>query len=250
MKQLGLSEHVEPVDEHRRRYTYDLGVIDFASLEMGKDDFSKVHSEVWCENKTEFFVALFEKEMTVHICDSKRRPYMEEPIKRASIDSFKYGENTQKSIEYMSLFKKESIDAGDCLAEINRLIQLQNKTRVTVDEDLLENLEKLKKALVRLLEGQPKKKEIAQKIIDRCLFIRFLEDRANKSNLRNLLSDKNGKIADLLRLFDTYTDSLNGDIFGKGDIPQDINVQNYVRTRLRFWQGLHAYRPSKNSSPI
>uniref|UniRef100_UPI00257A37BD HsdM family class I SAM-dependent methyltransferase n=1 Tax=Candidatus Borrarchaeum sp. TaxID=2846742 RepID=UPI00257A37BD len=229
LKDLGLSGHVTPIDKNRHRYSYDLGAIDFACLDSTKDDFSKVHNEVWCENKTEFFVALFEKDMAVHICDSKTRPYLQKPVEkaveRASIDSFNYGENTRKAQRYMSLFRKESIDAGDCLAEIKKKIQEQKRTRVTVDDDLLTNLEKLKNTIIRYLEGRPNNKEIAQKIIDRCLFIRFLEDRAGRNDLKNLLSDRSQKIDALLRLFDSYTDSLNGDIFEKGDIPEDINVK-------------------------
>lgn len=63
-------------------------------------------------------------------------------------------------------------------------------------------------------------------MIDRCLFIRFLEDRAGLTRLQDILSDKyENKINKLTDLFDEYTDRLNGDIFEKGDIPKDINNQ-------------------------
>ncbi len=61
--------------------------------------------------------------------------------------------------------------------------------------------------------------------MDRCLFIRFLEDRAGRDSLKETLSNPHKKIEDLIQLFDFYTDSLNGDIFEKGDIPKDINAK-------------------------
>jgi len=222
LKDLGLSEYVNEVERNRRRYDYPLGAIDFVYLKIiDKEEFSVVHNEVWCENKTEFFVVIFEEGL-IHICDSKTRPYLEDPIGRASIDSFRYGENTPKTQRYMDLLKKESIDAGDCLREIKK--EIQNRVRVTVDKDLLENLEKRRSAIINFLGERGNKKEIAQKIIDRCLFIRFLEDRAGRSDLKNVLSDRNKRIKDLLELFDFYTDLLNGDIFEKGDIPENIDV--------------------------
>lgn len=223
LKDLDLCEHVNEIEKNRRRYDYALGTIDFVYLHIiGKKEFFEIHNEVWCENKTEFFVAIF-GEGTIHICDSKTRPYLESPIETASIDSFRYGDNTPKARRYMDLLKKQSIDAGDCIREIKK--RVRNRVRVTVDKDLLGNLEKRRSAIITLLGKLENKKEIAQKIIDRCLFIRFLEDRAGRNGLKNVLSDKNKQIKHLLQLFNFYNDLLNGDMFEEGDIPEDIDVR-------------------------
>jgi len=220
LKALDLFEHVNEIEKNRRRYDYTLGTIDFVFLKMvSEKEFFEVHSEVWCENKTEFFVTIFGDGL-IHICDSKTRPYIENPVKTASIDSFRYGENTAKAQKYMRLLTKESIDAGDCLREIRK--KFQNRLRVTVDKDLLENLEKRRGAIISLLGERENKKEIAQKIIDRCLFIRFLEDRAGRNDLKKVLSVRR-RPKDLAQLFDFYNGLLNGDIFKKRDIPEDID---------------------------
>lgn len=184
--------------------------------------FFEIHTDTWCENRTEFFVAIFGNGV-FHICDSKTKPSRTNSIENASIISFKYGDNSPTAQRYMDLFKKENIDTGECLKEIKRL--LKKRSRIPVDKDLLENLGERRSAIIKLLEGRNNRKEIAQKIVDRCLFIRFLEDRAGRNGLKRILSNKTKKIEDLIRLFDFYSESLNGDIFEKGDIPRDIEVK-------------------------
>lgn len=211
---------INKIKENKFRYKYDLGTIDFIFLNKDEDKFFEMHDEIWCENKTEFFLAIFEKE-EIHICDSKTRPDPENPIENATIDSFTYGENTPKARKYFDLFKKESIDTGECIKEIQRF--LKDRKRITVDKDLIDNLESCKDRIIGLLRGRGDKEEIAQKIIDRCLFIRFLEDRAGRDTLKKVL--RQGEIDGLLKLFDSYNDNLNGDVFKKEDIPRDINAE-------------------------
>jgi type I restriction-modification system DNA methylase subunit len=216
-----LANSVKRIEDNRFRYTYELGSIDFVSLyDANPNKFFEMHADTWCENKTEFFIALIGED-AFHICDSKTKPDSGRPIENASIDSFTYGDNSPKAQRYMDLFKKENIDTGQCLKEMRDL--LKTRTHKTVDRDLLENLEVRRNKIIQLLGERNDKKELAQKIMDRCLFIRFLEDRAGRANLKETLSNPHKKIGDLVQLFDFYTDSLNGDIFEKGDIPKDID---------------------------
>jgi len=219
---------IKEIKENKFRYNYDLGTIDFIFLNKNEDKFFEVHNEIWCENKTEFFLTIFENE-EIHICDSKTKPNRENPIENATIKSFFYGENTEEAKKYFNLFKKENIDTAECIKEIQNL--LKDRKRVTVDEDLMENLELCKNKIIELLGGRIDRGEIAQKIMDRCLFIRFLEDIAGRGTLKEVLRE--GKIDKLLKLFDFYNDNLNGDIFEKDDIPRDINAEilkelNYI----------------------
>jgi len=227
LKDLNLEKDVRKIKANRYKYEYDLGSIDFVFLnKISKKDFFETHNEIWCENEAEFFLVNFRNE-EIHICDAKTKPNIKEPIKNASIDSFRYGESSPKAQKYMELFKKENIDTGECFREILKF--LRKRERKTVDKDLLENLEERRNKIVNLLGERDDKEEIAQKIIDRCLFIRFLEDRAGRDSLKSILSDKKldgeRKIKRLLQLFDFYNDSFDGDIFEKGDIPEGISVE-------------------------
>jgi type I restriction-modification system DNA methylase subunit len=222
LKDSNLADAVKRIEDNRFRYTYVLGSIDFISLrDASPSRFFEMHTDTWCENRTEFFIALI-GENVFHLCDSKTKPDSRRPIENASIDSFTYGDNSPKAQRYMDLFKKENIDTGQCLKEMRDL--LKTRTRKTVDKDLLENLKVRRNRIIQLLSERNDKKELAQKIMDRCLFIRFLEDRAGRDNLKDTLSNSH-KIEDLIQLFDFYNDSLNGDIFEKGDIPKDIDVR-------------------------
>lgn len=218
LREWGLEGYIIEVKENKFRYAYDLGVIDFIFLSKDTSRFFEMHDEIWCENETEFFLAIFE-DREIHICDSKTKPNHEHPIENASIDSFWYGENTLKARKYLQLFKKENIDTGECIKEIQR--SLKKRKRMRVDEDLVENLKSQKNRIINLLGNRKNKEEIAQKMIDRCLFIRSLEDRAGRNDLKNILNRAN--LDDLLDLFDFYSRNLNGDVFEEGDIPRDID---------------------------
>jgi hypothetical protein len=210
LEKLDLKDHVDEIRKDRFRYTYDLGTIDFVSLRRDECEFFKIHDEIWCENRTEFFFAILENE-EIHICDSKTKPDQKSPIKNASIDSFRYGENSDTERKYLQLFTKENIDTGECYKEIQKF--LKKRERITVDKDLIRNLELRRRRIVGLLSNKVEKEKIAQKLIDRCLFIRFLEDRAGRNDLKEILEHNN--LAELLELFDFYSERLNGDVFEK-----------------------------------
>ena len=214
-KEWGLEESVTRIEKDRFRYMYDLGVIDFVFLE-NENQFFEAHAKIWCENRTEFFLAIFENG-EIYVCDSKTKPDKKCPLGKPVIDSFKYGENTRKAHKYAYLFKREHIESGECMKEVQG--SLSKKMRITIDEDLMSNMELCKKKITKLLNKEGKK-EIAEKIIDRCLFIRFLEEKSGRNNLKRILS--NGDGAGLLDLFDFYSDIFK-DIFQKGDILHSID---------------------------
>ncbi len=213
--------------EHIFKYNSNLGIVNFVELKGTDEDIGKnfynSHREIWNENISEVFITTINDE-EVLICDSKTKPDKLCPIETAKIDSFKYGENTDKENYYLELLKKESIDSGYFWEKIYGFIRqrIKDKKRKPIDVDLLKNLTDTKEKILNYLKRFDNKDEIAQKLIDRCLFIRFLEDRINRNDLKDLLNkrDVNG----LLSLFDKYNDCLNGDLFESGDIPSDIEV--------------------------
>ncbi len=229
--ELALADNVTEVAKDRYRYTYALGTIDFVSLDaLDTAKFYEIHADTWCENKTEFFIVSIGQGV-FHICDSKTKPSFVNPLGAASIDSFNYAENSPKAERYKKLFRKENIDTGKCLKEINAI--LERRRRLPVDRDLLASLRDCRKKIIDLIGQKPNADEIAQKILDRCIFIRFIEDRAGRNDLKQLLSNRKS-ILDLIHLFDFYTDSLNGDIFEKGDIPSNISEKIIPELALIF----------------
>lgn len=199
-------------------YVYDLGSLSFIKMESNREldqQFYEVHRDIWNENKSEIFITIID-ESKIIICDSKTRPERDNPIERVEIKSFDYGEDTVEARKYRELLKKENIDTGVFWEEISRFIRerKKKKERSPIDEDLLDNLIKTRGRLQEIIENDAK--DISQKLIDRCLFIRFIEDRLEFDKLKQVL--KNGKIAQLLSLFKYYNKALNGDLFDEDDI--------------------------------
>jgi hypothetical protein len=212
--------------EHSLEYKSNLGTINFVELKGVTDiefdnNFYSSHREIWNENKSEIFVAI--KKSEILICDSKTKPDSLDPIRTAKIKSFGYGDNTAEAKHYLELLKKESIDSGYFWEKFYNFIRnrIRERKRQPIDDDLLENLKEKREKIVELLKSFANKDEIAQKLIDRCLFIRFLEDRIERDMLKDLLGEKD--LEGLLNLFDYYNDCLNGDLFEKADIPADID---------------------------
>src|SRR3972149_4678426 len=97
LRDSNLENVAKKIEVNRFRYTYVLGSIDFVSLnDTDPSKFFEIHTDTWCENKTEFFVAVIGEDR-FHICDSKTKPNSRRPIENASIDSFRYGDNSPEA---------------------------------------------------------------------------------------------------------------------------------------------------------
>jgi hypothetical protein len=236
LSNFNLISYAKKENGEKYRYEYDLGTVDFISAVNNNELFFNIQNEIWCENKIEFYLVVFENN-EIHICDGKSKPTLSNSIKNATIESFIYGKNDAFERKYLNLFKKENIDNGECLREINE--ELNKRNRITVDNDLLENLKKCRVNLIKLISHE-NSEQIAQKLIDRCLFIRFIEDRAKKNNLKEILGNKNeNSIIPLLNLFDFYNSHLDGDIFEPKDIPYNLDMKvveelNYIFGEFYF----------------
>jgi len=200
-------------------YVYDLGSLSFIKMESNREldqQFYEVHRDIWNENKSEIFITIID-ESNIIICDSKTRPERDNPIERVKIKSFDYGENTVEARKYRELLKKENIDTGVFWEEISKFIieRKKRKIRSPIDEDLLDNLIKTREKLQKIIKKDTK--NISQKLIDRCLFIRFIEDRFGSDKLKQVLKEPN--VGQLLSLFKYYNEALNGDLFDEDDIP-------------------------------
>ena len=222
LEEWGLEKSVREIRKTHLRYTYDLGNMDFIFLKEGEHTFLDIHSALWCENETEIFVAISENG-DIHICDSKTKPTRERSIENAAIDSFNYKKKAPKARKFLRLFRKKNIDSGKCMNEMQKLLRKRRKRkrrkrkkmRITIEEDLITTMELCTERISSLLDKE--EKEIAHNIVDRCLLIRFLEDKTDRDDLRNVLRHKN--LNDLLDLFDSYSKVL---AFEK-DMPRNIS---------------------------
>lgn len=200
-------------------YVYDLGSLSFIKMESDGEldqQFYEVHRDIWNENKSEIFVAIID-ESNIIICDSKTRPKRDDPIKEVKIKSFGYGENTEEAQNYRELLKKENIDNGVFWEDISKFIREREKRKIRspIDKNLLDTLIKTREKLQKIIKNDTK--NISQKLIDRCLFIRFIEDRLEFDKLKQVLKKPN--VDQLLSLFKYYNEALNGDLFDEDDIP-------------------------------
>jgi hypothetical protein len=211
------SDFLPPMD-NVFEYVSDLGSLSFVKMESnGELDqrFYEVHRDIWNENKSEIFITII-GESKIIICDSKTRPYPENPIEKVKIKSFDYGENTVEAQKYKELLKKENIDNGVFWENVSRFIKERKmrKERSPIDKDLLDNLINIKEKLQGIIGNDIK--DISQKLIDRCLLIRFIEDRLGFDKLKRVLEE--GNVDQLLSLFKYYNEALNGDLFEEDDI--------------------------------
>ncbi len=190
-------------------YVSNLGSLYFVKMESNvklDEQFYDVHRDIWNENKSEIFITIID-ENEIIICDSKTRPEQDNPIDKVKLTSFDYAENTAEAQKYIEVLKKENIDNGSFWEEISKFIQ--ERKRSPIDDDLLKNLINVRKTLQEIFNDDTK--DIPQKLIDRCLFIRFIEDRLGFNKLKHTLKERN--IEQLLNMFKYYNGALNGDLF-------------------------------------
>jgi hypothetical protein len=170
-------------------------------------DLPNLHRNIWNENKTEVFVVVSDN--TTLLCASKYKPDQKTP-RLCQIDSFDYGINTLgfEPAKLKPILKdlKENIDFGFFWEYIRE--RIKDRKRNSVDYDLLLNLIKLKNDLDSNLSRQ--KKYI---LIERCLFLKFLEDKdfLSPPSLLNILKSNGSQ--KLIDRFDAVNNILNGNIF-------------------------------------
>lgn len=169
-----------------------------------KDDLFTLHKQIWNENRTEGFVVVSDNQTM--LCASKYKPAPDNPF-ACKLADFGYGVNTSGfEPEKLSPLLKENIDFGSFWEFVRE--RIKERKRNSVDYDLLLNLIKLKKDLDSNLSRQ--KKYI---LIERCLFLKFLEDKGFLSppTLLNILKSNGSQ--KLIDKFDAVNNILNGNIF-------------------------------------
>ena len=151
------------------------------------------------------------------------KPDKQSPL-NCKLASFDYGVNSPRfDPSTIRELTKQSIDYGFFWDFVRQKLRVSKRTNV--DEDLLLNLIHLKSDLERYV---PREKTYV--LIERCLFLKFLEDRhfLERETAVDIL--KNGNSEHLISKFGKINTALNGDIFDESvlEIP-DIPVEAMSR---------------------
>lgn len=199
---------------------YSLGeVMNLYFIYLSEDDFPdsllKTHQIVWNDNKTEVFIIISDRK--TYLCASKYKPDAKTP-KKCVLESFDYGVNSSGfSPDAVRQLLRENIDYGFFWEFVRG--KLKEKRKRGVDDDLLLNLVLLKHDL---------KEHVAEEksyiLIERCLFLKFLEDRnfLHPHTLLHILQAQDG--SRLVEKFNTINALLNGDIFYE----EDFSIEDFL----------------------
>lgn len=194
-----------------------------ATLENG---LLNLHQQIWNENKTDGFVVVSDNKTL--LCASKYKPDSNNPF-ACKLEDFGYGINTPEfEPEKLKPLLKEKIDFGFFWEFIRERIKERKKR--SVDYDLLLNLVQLKKDLSSKLSSENK-----YILIERCLFLKFLEDRfLIPQTLIKILESRDSQ--KLINKFSEVNKLLNGDIFDDKTLfaQQDISKDTMTKFHIFF----------------
>ncbi|MCG8318365.1 MAG: SAM-dependent methyltransferase [Cytophagales bacterium] len=204
---LGFSDQELPQDLVENVYDHLVGKDHSVSVKYiytpSEPDIFKQHQLLWNRNSDPVFIAVSGSQS--HLINVKEKPDKDRPLKNSiCIKSFNYGVNSEGFENAdIELISKNSVES----AYFFDFVSKNQRKRQPVDKDLLLNLLALKNDLIE--RGNEKTVHL---LILRCLFIKYLEDRAifEKDYLINILEsqDANG----LKNAFDQVA-RINGDVF-------------------------------------
>jgi len=177
------------------------------------------------------------------------KPDLRNPLKGIKLD-LKWDEYISK-FDKIWLLSKDSIAKG----ELDKLLLIKPKERISVDKAILSDLEKWREDLAKDIfkrnsgifqSGEIDKdsdylKEITQKILDRIIFIRSCEDRnlVHYRSLRELFEDRgesvelNGMIF-LSDAFKQYNITFNSDLFAPQSWEADLIIDFKLARQIIF----------------
>ena len=147
----------------------------FDSVDLTEDEQKIIHLRVWNQNKTSlYFVPDFSNEQ-IGVYYSFTHPKRE----RILISNFSISEDDEILLRRIS---KHHFDTGAFWLNYQQeLRQIQQRKKSTVDRELISTLRNLKSKLEReyqkIITEKSCRDETIQALIDRTLFIKFLEDR-------------------------------------------------------------------------
>ena len=216
-------------------------VVYFKELQTVDDEYLwRLHRSLWNHNRAPLLIAVLPQEVRVYNCFA--------PPQRTS---------DQLTPENPTLLKQAVQQATDVLALRQELTDYRRREIVSgrfvraqqgrfnrkhrVDYRLLENLRKLRR---RLIDGGLSE-SVANSLLGRSIFVRYLEDRGviNENNLRRFASGPSfhdlleGSRDETYQLFDELARRFNGDLFPIDDPEREQVKPQHLRLLGRFLRG-------------
>ena len=140
--------------------------------ELNSEEIRIIHRRIWNENKADLFIIHQNKLLVIYY--AKTDPYYE-PIKITEISA------DAKDEELLQKISKAHFDSGAFWLVYQDALKDIEKKKRTVDVKLIDSLDTLRGELEReyesIISDANKKRETIQAVIDRTLFIKFLEDK-------------------------------------------------------------------------
>jgi hypothetical protein len=143
------------------------------TIELDAEELNDFRTFVWNENKVEMFFLLDKpketelfKNIGFTLYYAKSSP--KKPLKKIKIDSFSYNE---KDIENLEKITKWQFESGTFWLNYNKFLDKIKKSK-SIDKELIFTLKALKNELYNLIEDEKN----VQALIDRTLYIKYLED--------------------------------------------------------------------------
>ncbi|MBW1616721.1 MAG: N-6 DNA methylase [Deltaproteobacteria bacterium] len=148
----------------------------FDDIDLTDEDIKIIHKRVWNENRADLFIIYGRENKKVDIYYGKTPPKVNE--KPIEIDSIPTNYDDKKLLEKID---KANFDSGAFWLNYQEALKEIKKRGETVDKSLIKSLKYLRKKLNEaysdIIYDEQEKSVIIQALIDRTLFIKFLEDR-------------------------------------------------------------------------
>ena len=205
--------------------------INLLSDDITQSDEKSIHERIWNENKSELL--FLEKE------DSIKIKYVSTSPKENLIDISSISKNLSDE-ELLEKISKEHITTGSFWIKYSSVLSQINKKKKRVNIALIESLRELRSNLNRIYGEN--KNDIVQSLIDRTLFIKFLEDKGiiNSAFYKKYFDNpdihykdllENGKPQNINKLFSQINEIFNNTLF---DTPamQDDDLPNEALSKI------------------
>lgn len=195
-------------------------------------EFKAIHKRIWSEDRADLYITVDDEGGKIYYAKTLPENALKEGIK---IDSFSYGafkpsEMQEKFEEFKKrdCLKKTSVDSGLFIeAYRERLREIQKENKSTVDDALISTIVYLREHVSDYIEisNRQRCKEVIEALIDRSIFIKFLEDRGLLT--RSIYGDGGEDLnsyKDILNLddidtlnnfFEQINKKFNGDLFSE-----------------------------------
>ncbi len=219
----------------------NLPVVYFKELQSVDDEYlRRLHRSLWNHNRAPLLIAVLPQEVRVYNCFA--------PPQRSS-DQLMLGNATplrqaiRQVTDVLSL-RQELSEYGRREIVAGRFVRAQQggfNREHRVDKRLLENLRQVRRRLIN--DGLSK--SVANSLLGRSIFVRYLEDRevidsdyflrfSSGSSFHALLD---GSLAETYRLFEELADRFNGDLFPIDGPERDQVKLKHLRLLGRFLGG-------------